>query len=69
MSVRLEEPTLDNLGERVTCEEDAAGELFRNSFCYISVIGEGLGGKGGGLIGKDFGTIVVKGFNYAPQAC
>ena len=45
---------------------DSGGEQFSRSCCHSSVAGEGIEGKGDGLIGRGFGTFPIKGFDYAP---
>jgi len=59
---------LGNPGGRVTGMGNRGGELFSKNYCYFSVAGEKFEGKGDGLIGKDFGRFVIKGFDYGPQA-
>ena len=57
----LKELTPDNPGGWVAGMGDSGGELFNKSCCYISVAGEGFGGKGDGLIGRCFGTFLIRG--------
>ena len=46
----------------ITGMGDSGGELLSKSCCYFYVAGEGFGGKGDGLIARDFGTFPTKKF-------
>ena len=58
----------DNPGGRVAGMKDSRGELFNKNYCYFYVPGEIFGEEGDGFVGRVFGTIPIKGFDYAPWA-
>ena len=49
----------DNPDAPVTGMGDRGGELFSKSCCYLSVAGEGFGGKGDGLINQENVNIYI----------